>query len=111
MAIYQITCLACKRKGIRATYIGQSRRPIRIRFNEHLGDARLRKPDTGLGEHTLEHHTEMDSKEINTNYRIEILTTKEYEADLRISESMYIRDNSPSMNTKTRSWKLTKYVL
>ena len=29
--------------------------------NEHLGDARLRKPDTGLGDHTLDHHTDMDN--------------------------------------------------
>ena len=49
MVIYKITCLACKRQGAQASYIGQSRRPIRARFNEHLGDARLRKPDTGLG--------------------------------------------------------------
>ena len=52
MAVYKISCRACANAGTQATYIGQSRRPIRVRFNEHLGDARLRRPDTGLGEHT-----------------------------------------------------------
>ena len=111
MVIYQITCLECGRRGERATYIGQSRRPIRARFNEHLGDARLRKPDTGLGDHTLEEHEDMTNTEINSNFHIAILTTKEHEADLRICESIYIRDNCPTMNTKSRSWPLTKHVI
>ena len=96
MSIYKLTCLACEREGTTATYIGQSRRPIRARFNEHLGDARLRKSETGLGDHTLDWHTDMSNTEINKNYKIEILTTKEHEADLRICESVYIRDNNPT---------------
>ena len=111
MAIYQITCVACGRKGVRATYIGQSRRPIRARFNEHLGDARLRKPDTGLGDHALDYHSDMDNTQINSNFHIEILTTEQHEADLRIGESIYIRDNNPTMNTKSRSWSLTKHII
>ena len=111
MVIYKITCLACKRQGAQASYIGQSRRPIRARFNEHLGDARLRKPDTGPGDHTLDWHTDLSNSEINKNYYIKILTTKKHEADLRICESIYIRENASSMNTKARSWSLTKHVI
>ena len=111
MTVYKITCLECEREGVQATYIGQSRRPIRARFNEHLGDARLRNPDTGLGDHTLEHHENMDNIQINSNFSIEILTTIEHEADLRICESVYIRENRPTMNTKSRSWCLTKHVI
>ena len=107
----RIACLDCQSKGVLATYIGQSRRPIRVRFNEHLGDARLRKPDTGLGDHILEHHCDMDNSKINSNFHIEILNTKEHEADLRICESVYIRDQTPSMNTKSRSWSLTKHII
>ena len=91
-----------RREGV-AHNIKQSRRPIRARFNEHLGDARLRKPDTGLGDHTLEEHEGMTSTEINSNLHIAILTTKEHEADLRICESIYIRDNCSTMNIKSRS--------
>ena len=111
MTVYKITCLTCQSIGVLATYIGQSRRPIRARFNEHLGDARLRKPDTGLGDHISEHHWEMDNNKINSNFHIEILTTKEHEADLRICESVHIRDQTPSMNTKSRSWNLTKHIV
>ena len=111
MTVYKITCLTCQSIGVTATYIGQSRRPIRARFNEHLGDARLRKPDTGLGDHIAEHHWEMDNNKINSNFHIEILTTKEHEADLRICESVHIRDQTPSMNTKSRSWNLTKHIV
>ena len=94
-----------------ASYIGQSRSPIKVRFNEHLIEARLHRSDTGLGEHTIDFHMETDIKEISTNYRIQILTNEEHEADLRISESIQIRDNNPSMNSKFTSWNLTKYVL
>ena len=111
MAIYKITCVACLMKGVQATYIGQTRCPIRARFNEHLGDARLRKLDTGLGDHTFEFHSDMDSKQVNSNFQIEIITTKDQEAELRICESMYIRECNPSMNTKSRSWSLTKHVI
>ena len=111
MAVYRITCRACANAGIQATYIGQTRRPIRVRFNEHLGDARLRKMDTGLGEHTLAHHTDMPNSDINKNFSIEIITTKDHEAELRISESVLIRDHNPTMNTKSRSWSLTKCVI
>ena len=95
MAVYQITCSACQKEIITATYIGQSRSPIRIRFNEHLGDARLRKPDTGLGDHTFEYHSDTDSQLVNSNFRIKILTTKNHEAELRICESMYVHQRQP----------------
>ena len=111
MTIYQITCVACRRDGVQATYIGQSRRPIRARINEHLGDAPLRKPDTGLGDHTLAEHENMTNNQINSNFLIEILATKDHEAELRICESVYIRENRPTMNTKSRSWSLTKHVI
>ena len=90
---------------------GQSRRPIRVRFNEHLGDAHLRKPDTGLGDHTFGHHADMDNKQVNVNFHIEIITTKDHEADLRTCESIFIREHNPSVNTKSRSWCLTKHVI
>ena len=111
MTVYQITCLACQIEGVEATYIGQTRRPIRARFNEHLGDARRRKLDTGLGDHTVDYHTNMDNSQVNRNYHVEILTTKEHEAELRICESVYIREHNPSMNTQARSWRLTKHVI
>ena len=104
-------CLACKSRGEEVTYIGQSRRPIRARFNEHLGNACLRSPHTGLGDHTLLEHANMDTTQINSNFHIEILTTKEHEADPRICESVYIRENGPTMNTKSRSRPLTKHVI
>ena len=111
MTVYRIECWDCKNKGEAAVYIGQSRRPVRIRFNEHLGDARFRRPDTGLGEHTLAFHPEMDNTAINSNFSIEILATKHHEADLRICESILIREQNPSMNTMSRSWSLTKHVI
>ena len=111
MAIYKITCMTCRDKGVEATYIGQSRRPIRARYNEHLGDARLRNVDTGLGDHTIDYHGNMDTKDINSNFHIDILTTRDHEADLRICESVFIREYNPTMNTKSRSWCLTKHVI
>ena len=44
-AVYMITCNLCAQK---TSYIGESKRSVRLRFNEHLRDA---KKNTPFGEH------------------------------------------------------------
>ena len=86
-------------------YIGETSRPVRERYKEHLSDARLRRLGTGLGEHTLDRDFSLSHKEININFRIDILIRNRDVADNKI-ESMRIRDMNPNLNTFTTSWPI-----
>lgn len=104
--VYKITCNMCKSNGRTEFYVGECTRPVRYRFNEHLSDARLRKVDTPLGEHMLDFHKDASSSEINTGLRIEILSTGRDCAEIKIAESIQIRDLKPTLNVMKSSWPL-----
>ena len=71
--VNKVTCKLCERSGRKVFYIGGSIRPVRYRFNEHLSDARLRRPDTPLGEHIIDAHFNFSSDDINSGFTIEIM--------------------------------------
>ena len=106
--IYQITCKPCETKQLTESYIGECTRPVRYRLNEHLSDARLRKPDTPLGEHILHAHLDTSNTDINNSFRIEILDRGKDCAEVKIKESLYIRNIKPSLNSMQSSWPLTR---
>ena len=100
--IYRIDCCACP--AGQSFYIGESRRSIRKRFNEHLGDARNKRMDTPFGAHQNEHpHIPLTCK----NLKLSILSRAKDGPDRKIKESLYIRDLRPTLNTQTTSWPLT----
>ena len=105
--IYKITCKLCETEQRSQCYIGECTRPVRYRFNEHLSDARLRKQDTPLGEHILDSHTDLASSTINNAFRIEILDSGKDCAEVKIRESIHIRNLKPSLNVMQSSWPLT----
>ena len=102
--VYKISCKSCHDKPY--VYIGETSRPVRERFKEHLSDARLRRLGTGLGEHVLDMHAELSHKEVNSNFHIDILSRNRDVADNKIDESIKIRDNDPNLNTYTKSWPI-----
>ena len=104
--VYKISCKNCGNSNKRYFYIGETSRPVRERFKEHLSDARLRRLGTGLGEHILDSHLELSHKEINSNFHIEILSRNRDVADNKIDESIKIRDNTPNLNTYAQSWPI-----
>ena len=106
--VYKVTCKSCEAEQRNQCYIGECTRPVRYRFNEHLSDARLRKLDTPLGEHTLHHHTDLSNTDINNSFRIEILDRGKDCAEVKIKESIQIRNLKPSLNTMQSSWPLTR---
>ena len=106
--VYRVTCRMCEAERRVSCYIGESHRPVRYRFNEHLSDARLRKMDTPLGEHILQYHTDITNTQINSAFSIKLLDTGKDCADVKIKESIHIRNTKPSMNTMTSSWPLTR---
>ena len=104
--VYKISCISCQNNKKSYFYIGETSRPVRERFKEHLSDARLRRLGTGLGEHILDSHTDMGVKEINSNFHIEIMSRNRDVADNKIDESIKIRSYNPNLNTYSQSWPI-----
>ena len=104
--VYKITCMMCRTNGRSEFYIGESTRPVRYRYNEHLGDARLRKTDTPLGEHIIDCHFGASNSDINSGFSIEILSSGRDCAEIKITESIHIRNLRPTLNIMRSSWPL-----
>ena len=98
--VYEIKCTICKDSD----YIGETKRQIRLRFNEHLRDAKNKTRDTPFGDHMRVHHS--DTTIANTSLSIRILRRCKDVASLKITESKFIRDLRPKLNIQTSSWKL-----
>ena len=105
---YKIICNMCETNSRTELYIGESTHPIRYRFNEHLSDARLRKPDTPLGEHVSDVHFHATNIEINSAFRIEIIGSGRDCAEIKIAESIQIRKHKPTLNVMRSSWPLVQ---
>ena len=106
--VYKVTCNLCEAQQHNESYIGECTRPVRYRFNEHLGDARLRRLDTPLGEHILSTHPDISNDKINTSFRIEIIGTGRDCAEVKIQESIQIRNLKPPLNAMKSSWPLVR---
>ena len=100
--VYEIKCMLCQAQDI--NYIGETKRLIRLRFNEHLRDAKNKTRDTPFGDHMREHHP--DQVLTASSLHLRILRRCKDVAALKITESKYIRDLHPKLNTHTSSWKL-----
>ena len=98
--VYEIKCMLCQD----VNYIGETKRLLRLRFNEHLRDAKNRTRDTPFGDHMRSLHS--DDIITASSLHIQILRRCKDVASLKITESKYIRDLKPKLNTHTSSWKL-----
>ena len=99
--IYRIDCLVCEEGE--SFYVGETRRAIRLRFNEHVRDAKHKRGETPFGLHQQLHtDTELNS----SNLRLRILHKAKDGPDRKIWESIFIRDLQPSLNTQTSSWPI-----
>ena len=104
-AVYMITCNLCPRKD---SYVGESKRSVRLRFNEHLRDAKNKSKNTPFGEHFQKSHPNVEIDE-NT-LTITILQICKDVAELKIAESIEIRNHKPVLNIMSSSWTLIKPV-
>ena len=102
--VYEISCELCARQNHRNTYIGETRRSVRLRFNEHLRDARHKTPDTPLGDHMSSDHPEIQPN--TETFKIDILRVCEDGPNRKVTESLFIRDRNPSLNVQTTSWPI-----
>ena len=99
--IYRMDCKLCANEE--SFYIGETRRSVRLRYNEHIRDAKNNKIDTPFGLHQSIHPgVQLDS----SNVSIKILHVSKDGPDRKIWESIYIRELKPTLNTQTSSWSM-----
>ena len=103
-AVYKISCNMCDEN--QSVYIGESKRRVRERYNEHLRDAKNKTRNTPLGDHVNEKHPSVSIT--STSFHISILRVCKDVADLKIAESVEIRNQKPSLNTQVSSWPLIR---
>lgn len=101
--VYELTCTLCGEK-----YIGESKRPIRLRFNEHLRSAINETKLTPIGDHFASCHQDLskDEKIKSPPLKVKILTRAKDHPDRKIAESMYIRNVRPKLNDNMSSWRI-----
>ena len=98
--VYRMDCQLCPQNA--SFYVGETRRSVRLRYNEHIRDAK-NKTDTPFGLHQRQH----PSVQLNSsNVSIQILHVCKDGPDRKIWESLYIRELKPPLNTQTSSWPI-----
>ena len=103
--VYQVTCERCATAGSLTspvTYVGETKRCIRYRFDEHFRDGVNHTQQTPFGDHMRECH----SNEPEPRLSITILRRCKDAADRKISEALAIRDRQPHLNSQVDTWPL-----
>ena len=102
--VYRLNCKLCQEKGQNSIYIGETKRPVRLRFNEHLRDALHVTEGTPMGDHFGEHHS--SSGVPSVPLQIKILYKSRDHPDRKIAESLLIKRNRPELNSNLSSWPI-----
>ena len=102
--VYELTCKVCQENGQDRTYIGETKRPVRLRFNEHLRDVFNVTQDTPMGDHFRGSHPAADEGTIPLKVRV-LYRSKDY-PDRKVAESLMIEKNRPQLNTNLSSWPI-----
>jgi hypothetical protein len=100
--VYQITCMICASNGPPQTYIGETKRCIRYRFDEHYRDGANHTQQTPLGDHMIHCHPNESVPRLS----VTILRRCKDAADRKIAEALAIRDRQPKLNSQTDTWPL-----
>ena len=103
--VYQVTCDRCAAAGSPTspvTYVGETKRCVRYRFDEHFRDGVNRTQQTPFGDHMSECH----SGDPEPRLSIRILRRCKDAADRKIAEALAIRDRQPQLNSQVDTWPL-----
>ena len=87
--VYQITCPCCG-----ASYVGQSRRHLIVRFREHV------RPKGTIGKHLRECQETPVVLTLEDNCKVLAASMKEGESHLLTLEALWINEIKPALNTK-----------
>ena len=104
--VYEIRCGISGGNDREGVYIGETKRPLRLRFNEHVRDMTNRTPDTPLGDHFTEKHGDSIVDGTSAPLKIKILYKSKDHPDRKIAESLLIRKNRPELNSNVSSWPI-----
>ena len=102
--VYELSCNVCQENGPGRTYVGETKRPVRLRFNEHVRAAINETQDTPMGDHFRESHSGADMDSVPL--RIRVLYKSKDHPDRKIAESLMIQKNRPHLNTNLASWPI-----
>ena len=102
--VYELCCQVCQENGQTVNYIGETKRPVRLRFNEHLRDAFNGTQDTPMGDHFRDSHPPMERDAVPL--KISILYRSRDHPDRKIAESLLIQRNRPQLNSNLSSWPI-----
>ena len=103
-AVYRVKCVLCEYRGEEVTYIGETKRPIRLRFNEHVLNAKNKTPETPIGDHFIQAHHEYQSERGEIPLSVEIMQKTDDHPHRKICESLHIRKHKPILNRNVSSW-------
>ena len=95
--VYEIKCEACSPPQ---KYIGETKRCIRYRFDEHFRDGANRTELTPFGDHMTACHPSEPVPQLS----ITILRRCKDGADRKIAEALAIRDRNPKLNSQIDTW-------
>lgn len=104
--VYQLNCNLCAAKGADVSYVGETKRPIRLRLNEHVLAAKNQTPDTPLGDHFMECHPSDPVPPNSVPVTVKILQKTKDHPERKLTESLFIRKLQPSLNKNIASWRL-----
>ena len=90
--VYEFKCKRCNK-----SYIGQTNRPFKIRYDEHKRSLALRNKSSALAEHSKKDHS--DSLTI-TDFTVSFLAKYKSPLETRLAEARFIRENRPELNRK-----------
>ena len=102
LVVYEFKCPVCQ-----LGYIGSTKRTLQHRIHEHLGTSyrtgiHLSSPSkSSIREHCLD-----NCKCVFSDSDFRILYRGDYECDIRIAESIYIRKYKPELNQDSSSFPL-----
>lgn len=103
--VYEIMCELCLKNGVKNTYVGETKRPLRLRINEHVRDALNHTPDTPMGEHFQEHHLARPPS-ASIPFKIKVLYKASDHPDRKLAESLLIQKSRPHLNSNITSWPI-----
>ena len=92
--VYKVKCEDCE-----ATYVGETERSLKSRFNEHL------RPSSTTSEVSKHIHLEQPEHSVELE-NTEILTTESRWFERGVKEAIYIRALNPSLNRDSGRYKL-----
>ena len=106
--VYKLQCVICEGRGENVSYIGETKRPIRLRFNEHVLNAKNSTPDTPIGDHFIAVHQDYQPPRGYIPLSVEILQKTFDHPDRKICESLHIRKQKPLLNRNVASWYIMR---